>query len=102
MQAQLLHQSGPRWRQLGTKLASKKSTQNGVPHRTWGLKMGYPIGPWSQQFETSIKKATQQKRGWHATGSPILSRKSDQHGSKMASQIDQKSIKNLRKNRSFF
>ena len=34
--------------QDGAKLAPnwvQQSTKNGVPHRTWGPKMGYPIGP---------------------------------------------------------
>ena len=82
------HQNGskmePKWSQLGTKME-----QNGA-------KMG-------QNFEKNrFKKATQQKRGWRFTGSPLLSRKSGQHGSKLASKIDQKSIKNRCKNRSFF
>ena len=86
--------------QDGAKLAPnwvQKSTKNGVPHRTWGPKMGYPIGPWGQKFETNrFKKATQQKTGQLFTGSPLLSRKSGQHGSKLGSQnrskIDKKSM----------
>ena len=92
--------------QDGAKLAPnwvQTSTQNGVPHRIWGAKMGYPIGPWEQHFEKNrLKKATQQKRGRNLTGAPLLSRKSGQHGSKLGSKIDQKSMKNLCKNRSFF
>ena len=63
-------------------------------------------GKWSQHGSNfrkkRFKKATQQKWGRLITGSPLLSRKSGQHGPKLGSKIDQKSIKNLCKNRSFF
>ena len=81
----------------------QKSTKNGVPHRTWGPKMGYPIGLWGQTFEKNrLKKATQQKRGRNLIPLPLLGRKSGQHGPNLATKIDQKSIKNRCKNLSFF
>ena len=47
-----------------------------------------------QHFEKNwFKKATQQIRGQLFTGSLLLSRKSGQHGPKLGSKIDQKSIK---------
>ena len=78
--------------QDGAKLAPnwlQKSNKNGVPHRTWGPKMGYPIGPWGQKFKKNrLKKAIQQKKGRPLTAPPLLSRKSGQHGSKLASKIE--------------
>ena len=73
------HQNGsnmePKWSQLGTKME-----QNGA-------KMG-------QNFEKNrFKKATQQKTGRRLTAPPLLSRKSGQHGSKLASQIEKKKKK---------
>ena len=88
--------------QDGGKLAANW-VQNGVSHRIWGPKIGYPIGPCEQHFEKNrFKKATQQKKGRRPTGSLHFGRKSGQHGPKLGSKIDQKSIKNRCKNRSFF
>ena len=65
----------PKWRQDGAKLVSnwvQKSNKNGVPHRTWGPKMGYPIGPWDQQFENkSVQKSNATKKeGGTSQGPP--------------------------------
>ena len=90
--------------QDGAKLAPnwvQKSTKNGVPHRTWGPKMGYPIGPWDQKFEKNrVKKATQQKRGRSSTESLHFDRKSGQHGPNLAPKLELKWTKNRCKNRS--
>ena len=74
----------PKWSQLGTNME-----QNGA-------KMG-------QHFEKNrFKKATQQKKGRNPTGLLHFGRKSGQHGPKLGSKIDQKSINNRCKNQSFF
>jgi len=51
--------------QDGAKLAPnwvQKSTKNGVPHRTWGPKMGYPIGPGTNNSKKSIQKSNATKK----------------------------------------
>ena len=75
---------------------SQNERQSRVPHRT--VRWGTP--PLAEKID--FKKGTQQKRGRNLTGSPLLSRKSGQHGPKLGSKIDQKSRKSLCKNRSFF
>ena len=99
--------------QNGAKLVpnwDQKTTKNGVPHRTWepkmgypiglgGQKRGYPIGPWGQHLEKNrLKKATQQKTQDRIFLPPHLLRKNGQHGSKLGSKINQKSIQNPCKN----
>ena len=84
-----------------------KNVQNGAKNLPKWTPNGVPDGPVGGQDGSKIeknrlKKATQHKTGRHLTAPPLLSRKNGQHGSKLASKIDQKSIKNRCKNRSFF
>ena len=65
IQNQLLHQSGPRWRQVGTKLAPKidqkwgtpsdLGAKNGVPHR--------PLGPTFRKKWVKKMNATKTTHG---------------------------------------
>ena len=86
--------------QDGAKLAPnwiQKSTKNGVPHRTWGPKMGYPIGPWDQQFEKkSVQKSNATKKRAEPHRPPPVEPKKRttwlQVGLQNRSKIDKKSM----------
>ena len=88
----------PSWHPIGFKNRPKMGYPIGLGAQKWGTPSA--LGPTIQK--NRFKKATQQKRGRLPTASPLLSRKSGQHGHKLSSKIDQKSIKNLCKYQSFF
>ena len=96
----------PKWPKIAQRfhqIGTKNRPNMRYPNRNYRPKMGYPIGPWEQHIEKNrFKKATQQKKGRNSTEPLHFCRKSGQHGPKLGSKIDQKSIKNLCKNRSFF
>ena len=82
-----------------------KNVQNGAKNLPKWTPNGVPDGPVGGQDGSKIeknrlKKATQHKTGKLFTASPLLSRKSGQHGSKLASKIEGKSKKHRCKNRS--
>ena len=100
----------PTWRQTTSKLEPRwgqnTPTQTPKPPKM-NARAGYPIAPCDGvppplAKKIDFKKGTQQKRGRNLTASPLLSRKSRQHGPKLSSKIDRKYIKNLCKNGLFF
>ena len=100
----------PTWRQTTSKLEPRwgqnTPTQTPKPPKM-NARTGYPIAPCdgvppSLVEKIDSKKQRNKKEARRFTASPIWSRKSGQHGPKLASKIDQKSIKNRCKNRSFF
>ena len=65
-----------------------------------GRQMGYPMGPWAvKTAQKSKNNIDPTKKREHFTRPPLLSQKSGQHGSKLASKIEQKSIGKQCKNR---
>ena len=87
----------PSWHQLGSKNQPKMGYPIGLGHQKWST----PSALGRQKIEKHrLKKAIQQKRGRRFTGSPLLSRKNSQRGSKLASKTEPTSKRNRYKSRS--